>query len=730
MKTRTLQLTLSLATFLSWQIPSQAQWVQTNGPYYGGTISCFAVKGTNIFAGTNDDGVFLSTDNGKCWTEANIGLTNHSVTSLAVIDSCIFAATKWGGIFLSTNNGTNWVNSGLVDIWVQDIAVSDTNLIAGTLDGIYLSTDKGKSWKKKCIGNFGSLAISGSNVFAVKGDEGIFLSTDNGESWFPAPIPFSGFSQMVESDKYLFAGTGKGVFRSTDNGTNWTEVNIELMNKSINALAVSPTSDGFGTNLFAGTSEGVFLCHLGHKSTDNGKSWNETSWTEVNIGLGNHDVHALAVSSAADGSGTNLFAGTTSGIFLSTNNGTSWTAVNTSMTYADVITFAVGGLKLFAGTYQGGVFYSDNNGENWTLVNKELPNPIKALVVNGSNLFAGTDGSGVFLSNNIDTNWTEINNGLTNTHILSLAASETNLFAGTSPGIGGEVFLSTNSGTSWTDVGMTANCGITALVVSGVNLFAGAGDYYHEADGGGIFLSTDNGTSWTNVNNGLQSTMVSSLAVSGSNLYAGTTVDWSYMPGGVSLSTDNGASWTEISKGVTYGALYNCIYALAVNDTNLFVGTECCGIFLTTDNGRSWTKVSDGLPSTRNRIDALVVSGTNLFASFWDGGVWRRPLSEMATSVEEPSANRRPPGNFSLEQNYPNPFNPATTIAFHLPASSFVTLKVFNSAGQEVASLVESQLPAGYHSTKWNATGVPSGVYFYRIQAGAYQKNMKMILLR
>jgi hypothetical protein len=131
------------------------------------------------------------------------------------------------------------------------------------------------------------------------------------------------------------------------------------------------------------------------------------------------------------------------------------------------------------------------------------------------------------------------------------------------------------------------------------------------------------------------------------------------------------------------------------------------------------------------RVTCFAVSGTNLFAGTGGNGVWRRPLSEMIlTSVEEPSANRRPPGNFSLEQNYPNPFNPTTTIAFHLPASSFVTLKVFNSAGQEVASLVDRLLPAGNHRTEWNASSVPSGIYCYRIQAGSYSETKKLIVMR
>jgi hypothetical protein len=88
------------------------------------------------------------------------------------------------------------------------------------------------------------------------------------------------------------------------------------------------------------------------------------------------------------------------------------------------------------------------------------------------------------------------------------------------------------------------------------------------------------------------------------------------------------------------------------------------------------------------------------------------------------------PGQYFLDQNHPNPFNPATTIQFSLPRSSFVTLKVFNLLGEEIATLVAQEFKAGNHTVNWNASGAPSGVYFYRLQAGAYVETKKMLLLR
>jgi hypothetical protein len=88
------------------------------------------------------------------------------------------------------------------------------------------------------------------------------------------------------------------------------------------------------------------------------------------------------------------------------------------------------------------------------------------------------------------------------------------------------------------------------------------------------------------------------------------------------------------------------------------------------------------------------------------------------------------PEGFALAQNYPNPFNPSTEINFSLPAAQKVSLRVFNVSGQEVAVLVNGKLKAGEHKVKWNAEGMPSGVYFYRLDAGSFSQVKKMTLLQ
>jgi len=187
------------------------------------------------------------------------------------------------------------------------------------------------------------------------------------------------------------------------------------------------------------------------------------------------------------------------------------------MTSNNVSSFAVSGTNLFAGSGFDGVFLSTNNGANWTAVNNGLTGYyVVSLAVSGINLFAGTSNGGVFLSTNNGTSWTSVNNGLAYIDFTSLAVSGTNVFLGSWGTVGGGVFLSTNNGTSWTVVnnGLT-NTDVQSLAVSGENIFAAT--YL-----GGVFRTTNNGTFWIAVNSGLTNTDVRTLAISGTHLYAST----------------------------------------------------------------------------------------------------------------------------------------------------------------------------------------------------------------
>ena len=121
-----------------------------------------------------------------------------------------------------------------------------------------------------------------------------------------------------------------------------------------------------------------------------------------------------------------------------------------------------------------------------------------------------------------------------------------------------------------------------------------------------------------------------------------------------------------------------------------------------------------------------------------DGWNWEKPypttygeFSTGTTGVQETNIIEK---SFSLAQNYPNPFNPSTNISFELPVSGMVSLKIYNTLGQEVQSLIDRQYQAGSYTVSWEPSsvngGLPSGVYFYKLQAGKFNEVRKMVYVK
>ena len=106
------------------------------------------------------------------------------------------------------------------------------------------------------------------------------------------------------------------------------------------------------------------------------------------------------------------------------------------------------------------------------------------------------------------------------------------------------------------------------------------------------------------------------------------------------------------------------------------------------------------------------------------------PVSFVSTSTSVPKGNAAVPSSCILEQNYPNPFNPSTTISFSISTKSYVSLRIYNMLGQEVADIYEGELPSGKYTRQWNAANAPSGVYFYRLMAGTKSEAKKLVLLK
>jgi hypothetical protein len=243
------------------------------------------------------------------------------------------------------------------------------------------------------------------------------------------------------------------------------------------------------------------------------------------------------------------------------------------------------------------------------------------------------------------------------------------------------------------------------------NIFAGTAPFNHS--GGGVFLSTNNGTNWTQT--GLTGSYVNCLTVSGTNVFAATTY-------GVYLSTNNGTNWTSLIPGLP---LYLYFTSLAITSTNIFAGHFDRGVYLSTDYGTSWSQVNNGLMDTT--ICSLTINGNYIFAGTYRSGVWKRSLSELVGVSKEVNDISR---DFALSQNYPNPFNPSTVISYSIPSATNVKLIVFNTLGQTVKVLENGYKNAGNYSITFNVDILPSGIYFYKIEAGQFSQVKKMMLIK
>jgi hypothetical protein len=191
------------------------------------------------------------------------------------------------------------------------------------------------------------------------------------------------------------------------------------------------------------------------------------------------------------------------------------------------------------------------------------------------------------------------------------------------------------------------------------------------------------------------------------------------------LSPSNGATdvsisptliWNASSGATSYRLQVSNGMAIAIDESGI-MGTQFTVSRLLSNTTYYWS------------VSAISSGGTSDWSIMW------RFTTIVISSVEQISSAI--PTEYALSQNYPNPFNPTTAIQFDLPKSGYVSLKVYTALGKEVATLVSETLSAERYMAKWEASGLASGVYFYRLsassrpgQAGNFIQVRKMLLLR
>jgi len=280
--------------------------------------------------------------------------------------------------------------------------------------------------------------------------------------------------------------------------------------------------------------------------------------------------------------------------------------------------------------------------------------------------------------------------------------------------VSNKLLQTSDGGITWDSVPLP-NCFFRDICFTGNNTVVAAGSFTDpgKPQMGLTVRTTDGGLSWSikiveTINELVTLDFVDSL-----NGFAGSYFKQVY------ATTDGGINWFPKSS--------TNVYCQDIDFLDIKNGYAAgLGIISrTTDGGVSWSNDFSYFNGTGDGIGmidtstGIAVGGYGSIIRLADGGI---------TDVEYyPPAL---PHGYSISQNYPNPFNPFTTIRYSVVNDGYIVITVYDALGTEVKKLVNEKKPAGEYELTWNASGLPSGVYFYRIQAGSFSETRKMILIK
>jgi len=399
------------------------------------------------------------------------------------------------------------------------------------------------------------------------------------------------------------------------------------------------------------------------------------------------------VSSLVTNASGHVFAVTDSGMFRSTDDGASWTRIRSPYSYSMAIDSDDRVFAISRDSNRVFVFRSTDNGDTWNRL-----------------------GNGWQLGNFI---FWGVSNGRVVTSSLNQLFVALDYYAYDDCG-GASIWHSTDHGLTWDSLAEWSSQGFSAVGVDRADrIFASVGCAWYGASSHQVFRSEDFGATWSLANSGLPESWRMSLAFSSSNdAYVGT---WFDTLSTIYCSTNNGYTW---SVRDTVGGYISAM--LFDGSDNLFVATYGHGVY------RNGIQMNSGL-SDLNVTSLASSSSGYLYAGTYTGGVFRSVLPTVA--VQELSGGQ--PSSFVLHQNYPNPFNPTTHFGFRIAKFGFVSLKVYDVLGREVATLVNEVKQPGTYTLRWGASGMASGVYFYCLQvypaavgAGSFVQTRRMILMK
>jgi len=517
-------------------------------------------------------------------------------------DNKVISGSQDGRIFYSDNNGETWHKAD--NVFVRNIVdfvyCDDGSILAATASngGVQRSTDGGQTWFYAALGNENVWAIEkdpfGHLYAGTRSAEHIWKSTDNGYNWLISHY-VSGNNDVNDLEYNSITGTmfsanDQYLYRSTDFGENW-----EFLSNGIGeADAITDITFDKNGNIYAGSQEAGGAIYL---STDNGDSWTnmDTSQTFgdiINVGL--DDI--LAVENY-------LLVATHSGVAKSTDMGQSWEFITNGLRSLDIIDFAYDSTSntIYVANQRGGIFISTDYGDSWQLKSNGLNASFSRYLSfdRSETLYAASFLNGVHRSSDYGETWELVVDGITEfTQISVFATKDDYVITGTEDGY----FISTNRGDNWQQ-----GAGFAGQTVYKIEEDLN-GNWYFAIWGGVFYRSTDKGISWLNKIN----EFVFSIAVDSSgNIYAGTN------SGRIYKSTDNGENWFYSDNGLTTGSTIMDI-EVSPSGRVIYAGTYGNGIFKSENEGEYWVDASHGGLEQKAVFAIGVRNDKEIFASIFE----------------------------------------------------------------------------------------------------------------
>lgn len=645
-----------------------------------------------IYAADIDGALVASTNNGTSWFNAQQGMQNSFIggiaTTLASGSSTVYAGSDlgiWSEPGGTTNSWTLSPNYKLATFTVAVDPLEGGHLLAGTEKyGLWRSTDSGATWSSSSgliPGQVYALAKSGGTapVLYAGTTTGLYLSRDAGKHWQQATGVAIPSVQSVAVDPVLpqvaYVGSAAGgLYQTLDFGLTYTLLNSGLPpNQSITQIKVSPLYDN---RVYAVASGGQLYL------TDNsGTNWTQAqsntnltvvnvnvdpsepwivymatagsgvyrsdsaaaAWTQKISGLTNPYVFCVGIDPLTPGT---IYAGTTTGVFVSTNRGETWTSGGTlpSGTVSHIVVSAATEGTVYAAIDGQGIFKSTNGGVAWASYSTNLATTGSLSLTDDPNtpaqLFAGTTGRGVFVSPDGVSPWQISNSGMS-LFMRGIAFDPSTTGEVYSGALLGGFFRSTDGGATWTNTGLTNQSILD--VKTGPNT---TGTVY-VASSQGIYKSVDSGTTFTLL--GQKSSYVFSLAADPRNR---NTIYLGGASGTLCRSLDGGLTWALIGASLPA----RNILALAVdpNSGAVYAAPDSSGIYKSSDGGNTWALTQNSVTASQqithftfNTALGVIYASSNkggVFLSFDAGANWEQSNSGLAvltvTSIsEDPNAS-------------------------------------------------------------------------------------------